>query len=157
LAQLNLKAKGDLAEIRVTADLLSRGYRIAFPFGEDFDFDLVLVAGKSLLRVQVKYAASDGAVIPLRCTSHSLTNGKVRRTKHYTAETIDLLAVYDRGTDSCYYLPATDLGTGRSLLHLRLAPAKNGQRIGTRLAHDYRDPDRAIEAASAAACLTHCQ
>ena len=150
LPQLNLTAKGDLAEMRVASDLLSRGYRIAFPFGEDFYFDLILIAGKSLLRVQVKHAESDGAVIPLRCSSHSLTNGKIRRTKHYTAETIDLLAVYDRGTDSCYYLPATNLGTGRSLLHLRLVPAKNGQRIGTRLARDYRDPARAIKALSKA-------
>lgn len=38
---------------------------------------------------------ADGAVINVRCRSHSLTNGKVIRIKHYTAETIDLLAVYD--------------------------------------------------------------
>ena len=40
--ELNKKAKGDLAELKVAADLRARGYRIAFPYGEDCDFDLIL-------------------------------------------------------------------------------------------------------------------
>ena len=35
------------------------------------------------------------------------------RTKRYTATTIDWLAVYDHTTDRCFYLSATELGTGR--------------------------------------------
>jgi len=56
------------------------------------------------------------------------------------AETIDILAVYDATSDRCYYIPATELGSGRSTLCLRLKPAKNGQRIGTRPAEDYLNP-----------------
>jgi hypothetical protein len=92
---LNLKGKGDLAELMVATDLLRRGHKIAILYGEDCDFDLVLIRGDRLERVQVKHARSDGSVINVRCHSHSLTNGKIRRTKHYTAKTIDLLAVYD--------------------------------------------------------------
>jgi hypothetical protein len=139
-AALNLKGKGDLAELMVATDLLRRGHRIAIPYGEDCDFDLVLIRRDRLERVQVKYTRSDGAVINVRCRSHSLTNGKVRRVKHYTAETIDLLAVYDATSDRCYYVPAAELGTGRSSLYLRLKPARNGQRVGTRPAGDYLDP-----------------
>lgn len=138
--RLNLKAKGDLAEMMVAVDLLRRGHKVAIPYGEDCDFDLVLIRGSQLERVQVKHARSDGAVINVRCNSHSLTNGKIRRTKHYTAETIDLLAVYDATSDRCYYVPAKELGTGRSTLCLRLTPARNGQRLGTRPAEDYLDP-----------------
>jgi hypothetical protein len=137
---LNLKAKGDLAELMVASDLLRRGHKIAIPYGEDCDFDLVLARGERLERVQVKYTRSDGAVINVRCRSHSLTNGKIRRTKQYTAKTIDLLAVYDATTDRCYYVPAAELGTGRSTLSLRVAPARNGQRVGTRPAGNYLDP-----------------
>ncbi len=141
VAPLNLKAKGDLAELMVAADLRRRGFGIALPFGEDNDFDLILIRQDRLERVQVKYVSSDGAVIPVRCRSHSLTNGKVRRTKHYTAKMIDLLAVYDATSKRCYYVPSSELGaTGRSIMHLRLRPALNGQRIGTRLASDYLDP-----------------
>jgi hypothetical protein len=35
-----------------------------------------------LERVQVKFGRSDGARLEVRCRSHSLTNGKVRATKH---------------------------------------------------------------------------
>ena len=36
-----LKTKGDLAELKVACDLIERGFRVAIPFGEDHDFDLV--------------------------------------------------------------------------------------------------------------------
>jgi hypothetical protein len=137
---LNLKGKGDLAELMVAADLRRRGFKIAIPFGEDCDFDLVLIREDRLERVQVKYAESNGVVIPVRCHSHSLTNGKVRKTKRYTAKTIDFLAVYDRTSERCYYIPASELGEGRSILHLRLQPARNKQYIGTRPAEHYLDP-----------------
>jgi hypothetical protein len=137
---LNLKGKGDLAELMVAADLRRRGFKIAIPFGEDCDFDLVLIRDDRLERVQVKYTESDGNVIKVKCLSHSLTNGKVRRTKHYTVKTIDLLAVYDSTSERCYYIPANMLGSGRSIIHLRLRPALNGQHIGTWLAADYLTP-----------------
>jgi hypothetical protein len=143
-SSLNRKARGDLAEMIVAADLMRRGFRIAFPFGEESDFDLILVAGPRLGRVQVKFTQSDGAVITVRCGSHSLTNGKVRQTKRYTAASIDVLAVYDKTTDRCYYVPAGELGGGRSMLHLRLTPAHNGQSARIRPAVEYLDPMAAL-------------
>ncbi len=139
-AQLHLKARDDLAELKVAVDLLSRGHKIAIPYGEDCDFDLVLIRSRRLERVLVKHTKSDGSVVCVRCRSHSLTNGKVRRTKQYTAETIDLLAVYDATTERCYYVPAEELGEGRASLYLRLKPARNGQRLRTRSADNYLDP-----------------
>jgi hypothetical protein len=137
---LNLKARGDLAELRVAVDLRRRGFGVAFPFGEDYDFDLILIRADRLERVQVKYTESDGRVVRVKCFSHSLTNGRVRKTKRYTAATVDLLAVYDITTDRCFYIPAAELGEGRSSIHLRLTPAKNNQVTRTRLAERYESP-----------------
>lgn len=92
-----LKKKGDLAELKVATDLANRGCCISIPFGEDCDYDLVADASGFLHRVQVKYTESDGEVVAVRCMSHSLTNGKIRQTKHYTAELVDWIAVYDFG------------------------------------------------------------
>jgi hypothetical protein len=136
-----LKRKGDLAELKVAADLADRGCCLSFPYGEDCDYDLIADFNAVLHRVQVKYTESDGKVISVRCMSHSLTNGKIRQTKHYTAEIVDWITVYDRTSDRCYYFPARELGRGRSRLHLRLTPARNGQRIGIRNALDYTDPE----------------
>lgn len=134
---MNRKSKGDLAELEVAADLVRRGYKLAFPFGEDWDYDLILCRGDGLERVQVKYGHSNHAVLAVRCRSHSLTKGRVRSTKRYTAETIDWLAVFDAATGRCYYIPATELAGGMDLMHLRLAPARNGQRLGVRYAAEY--------------------
>ena len=135
---LNRKAKGDLAELQVAADLRARGYKVAFPYGEDWDFDLILCRDSGALeRVQVKYARSDGSVISVSACSHSLTNGKVKATKHYTAATIDWLAVWDATLDRCYYVPAAELGGGMTQVMLRISPARNGQRQRIRLAERY--------------------
>ncbi len=136
-----LKRKGDLAEMKVAADLLDRGCCLSIPFGEDCDYDLIADKEHRLHRIQVKYTESNGRIIVVRCRSHSLTKGRIRQTKHYTAETIDWIAVYDRTTDRCYYCPSSELGDGRSELSLRLVAARNGQRIGIRSAEDYIDPD----------------
>src|SRR4051794_1199998 len=104
-----LKLKGDRAELEVARDLIRRGFRIAIPYGEDWDFDLIFQRPgcEALERVQVKYAESRNGVVPVRASSLSLTNGKVKQIKKYTAATIDWLTVYDRITDRCYYVPAT--------------------------------------------------
>jgi hypothetical protein len=136
--ELNKKAKGDLAELKVAADLRARGYRIAIPYGEDWDFDLILCRRDDKLeRVQVKYARSDGCVIEVQACSHSLTNGKVRATKYYTASMIDWLAVWEPVLDRCFYVPASELGTGMNHLALRLTPTRNGQVRRIRLAEHY--------------------
>jgi hypothetical protein len=133
------KQKGDLAELMVACDLSRRGCRIAIPFGEESDYDLVIDRHGKLERVQVKYVESDRRIITVQCRSNSLTNGKVRRIKRYTRATIDWLAVYDRTTDACFYIPSSELGDGRDTLTLRLAAPLNGQRMRIRFAEDYRD------------------
>jgi PD-(D/E)XK endonuclease len=106
----SLKRKGDLAELKVATDLIDRGCRISIPFGEDCDYDLIADYEGRLHRVQVKYTRSDGRVVVIRCRSHSLTKGKVRATKLYTAAMIDWIAVYDCTSERCYYCPSRELG-----------------------------------------------
>jgi PD-(D/E)XK endonuclease len=86
----------------IAADLIRRGYRIALPYGEDSDFDLILCREDPLERIQCKYSESNGVYVTVRCCSASLTNGKVRAIKRYTAATIDWLAAYRPTTDRCY-------------------------------------------------------
>lgn len=65
------KTKGDLAELMVAADLRRKGYKVAFPYGEDWDYELIFDHDGNLERVQVKYAEPDGSVLTVRCRSHS--------------------------------------------------------------------------------------
>jgi hypothetical protein len=137
-----LKTKGDLAELKVATDLVARGCRLSLPYGEDHDYDLVADYEGRLHRVQVKHTKSDGRVVKVKCFSHSLTAGKIRSTKHYSAAMVDWIAAYDVTTDRCYYVPSWILGAeGRSQLMLRLTPSRNGQLLRIRPAEDYLDPD----------------
>ena len=131
------KQLGTWAELAIAADLARRGYPLLFPVGEDCNFDLAIEREGMLERVQVKYSRSRDGVIPVRCVSHSLTKGVVRQTKRYTATMIEWLAVFDGKTQRCFYVPSSELGAGRSLLHLRLDPPANNQVKGIRLAADY--------------------
>jgi hypothetical protein len=133
----SLKAKGDLAEVIVAADLVRRGYKVAIPYGEDWDYDLIVCRGLALERMQVKYTHSNGEVMVVRCNSHSLTNGKIRATKLYTPEMIDWLAIYDASSDRCYYIPAAELGEGRYVLHVRLRWPTSNRRKDIHHASDY--------------------
>jgi hypothetical protein len=137
-----LKKKGDLAELKVATDLVARGCELSIPFGEDSSYDLIADFEGRLHRVQVKYTKSNGRVVMIRCRSHSLTKGKVRRTKIYTAAMVDWIAVFDATTERCYYVPSWILGSnGLSDVSLRLTPARNGQTLRIRPAEDYLDPD----------------
>jgi hypothetical protein len=131
-----LKQKGDLAELMVAADLRRRGYLICIPFGEDCDYDLVIERHGELERVQVKYARSDGATLYVKCYSHSLTNGRIRATKCYTAATVDWIAVWDATTGTPYYVHSS-IFDGHKQLTLRIGPTRNNQRLGIREARDY--------------------
>lgn len=134
-----LKRLGDLAELRVAADLVRRGHQVLLPFGEDCRYDLAVDRGDGRLeRIQVKYTASDGRVVEVRCRTTTVTAGRVRATARYTAAEVDWLAVFDATTDRCYYVPASRFD-GRSVLHLRLRPARNGQQRGVTLAADCLD------------------
>jgi len=137
-----LKLKGDRAEIEVAHDLVRRGFRIAIPYGEDWNFDLIFSRPDSeqLERVQVKHAIVRKGVIPVRCRSSSLTNGKVRSVKRYTAQMIDWIGVYCANTDRCYYVSSVELGVGRDEISLRLDAPRNCQQKGIRYAADYLDP-----------------
>ena len=56
----SLKKKGDLAELKVAADLVARGCRLSLPFGEDHDYDLI--AEKTDLEFESVWLATAGTI-----------------------------------------------------------------------------------------------
>lgn len=105
------------------AEAIKRGYKVAIPFGEDWRYDLIVLRNGKLERVQCKYTESNGKVVVVRC--RSLNNwSKIK----YKSTDIDWLAVYDKTTDKCYFVPASMLGIlGRAQINLRITPTGNKQ------------------------------
>lgn len=123
--------KGVLAESKILADIIAKGYKVAIPYGHDWKYDLIAERNGKLERIQVKYAQSNGVVIQVTCrTSNPWVKVK------YTSEMIDWIAVYDITTDKCYYIPASELGEGKARLILRIQDAKINVK-NCRYAKDY--------------------
>lgn len=136
------KEKATIAELAVATDLVSRGYHVAFPFGDCDAYDLLFHRNEQetflMERVQVKYTCSDGEVIAVKARSHSVTAGQVSTTRLYGPDSAEWVAVYDVTTKTCYYIRTSDLtqySTG--VVHLRLTKPKNNQQQGVRWASDY--------------------
>lgn len=73
-------------------------------------------------------------MVRVRTNYHSPTRGYVPGT--YGAHEVDAVVAYCGDTDTCYFLPIDEI-EGMGFLHLRLAPARNGQRAGVRMAAEY--------------------
>ena len=65
---------------------------------------------------------------------HSPSRGYVVTT--YSADEIDGFATYCRELDRCFFLPIEEFER-RTSARLRLAPARNGQLMGVKMAGDY--------------------
>jgi prevent-host-death family protein len=100
-------------------------------------YDLAFEIGDRILRVQCKWGALDDdcAVIKVPLQSSFLTPAGYVRSP-YRPEEIDLVAVYCQPLERFYLLPSA-LACGRSGIHLRLTPPRNGQRACINLASDF--------------------
>jgi hypothetical protein len=131
---MHTKDAGTLGEVMVIADAVRRGYKVAVPLGENGRYDLIVERLGRLERLQVKYVESDGVVIAVRCRS---CNGWL--TIRYCESDFEWLAVYDRTTNACYYIPSKFMGTGRVQMSLRLTPTRNHQARRVLWAKDFLD------------------
>lgn len=133
---MNTKIKGDVAELSIASDLRRQGHKVAFPFGENWDADLLVEVEDAVQRVQVKHATSDGVTVEVRCYTQTIVAGRRRATRLYTGRTVDWLAVYDATTTACPYLPAAEFA-GKSRLHIRYVPCTRNRRKDVRMASDF--------------------
>jgi hypothetical protein len=133
--ELTSSQKGGLAELKIAAAAADLGFGVLRPMTEGLRYDLVIDVAGCLLRVQCKWATrkDDVVSIPLRTSRH--TPGGYVRTL-YRADEIEGFAAYCRALESCFFLPIEDFG-GRTHAHLRLSPARNGQRHGVKMADEY--------------------
>jgi PD-(D/E)XK endonuclease len=136
ISKLTSSQKGAAAEAKIAAEAIRLGMEVYRPIAEGGRCDLILGMADSLLRVQCKWAPRVGDVIRvwIRTSRHTPTRGYVQTT--YSATEVDALGVYCADLDRCYLLPIS-LVEGRRAIFLRLAPARNCQKLGIHLAEKY--------------------
>jgi hypothetical protein len=123
--------KGTAAEAAVLNALVQRGLHVLTPFGQGHPYDLVLhLSGTRFLRIQCKAGRRrKGCLLFNSCTTD---HGRGRLPYVGFA---DLFGVYDASTEAVFLVPVQDVPA--FTCSLRLDPARNNQRRGTRLAADY--------------------
>jgi prevent-host-death family protein len=137
---LSTDQKGGIAETAILAAATKLGVPVLRPVIEHARYDLAFEIGDRILRVQCKWGAlsDDGAIIKVNLTSNWCTPTGYER-RYYSADEIDLVAVYCNELDQCYLLPIA-LVAGRRGIQLRVTPPKNGQRACLNLSVDFELP-----------------
>ena len=132
---LTTNQKGAIAEAAIVKTALELGYGVYRPAVEGGRYDLIFDTGSELQRVQCKWSPLHGSVIVIRSYStRRAAVGLVRNT--YKSGDFDLLVAYCAALDRCYAVPYERID-GATHLQLRIAPARNNQRLGVREASDY--------------------
>ena len=126
--------RGDLTEIHVTAALMRAGRRVLRPISGGLRYDLLVdnVDG-TYWRVQCKTGLLKDGYITFR-----LRNSDARRPNgvSYRGQ-IECFGVFCPENGRTYLVPMTAVASSDSTARLRLRPARNGQRVGVRLASEF--------------------
>ena len=134
-ATRNTKAVGDLSEVMVIAALVSHGYLVSIPFGENHRYDVIADDGTRLLRIQVKTGRRRGGIITFRCnSSHQHRRSGPTASRPYFGE-VEYIAVFCPETGKVYLVPESELVATTG--HLRVAPCLNQQVRKIRWAAEY--------------------
>jgi prevent-host-death family protein len=135
---LSTNTKGAIAEQAIMLAATKLHVPVWRPTSEHGRADLMFELGDRVWRVQCKWGrlSESGDVIIVSADScwHTPGRGYVRTS--YSETEIDLLAVYCGELDRSFLLPISAVA-GMRQIHLRLKPARNGQRACINLAEDY--------------------
>lgn len=137
------KNKGTIAEAKVKADLLVKGYGIAVPEGDYLPFDLICITPDfNMYKIQVKgYKMDRDGKIPLLLKRNKYKPDRKQgiRARTYTKEEVDVFALYVPHLDECFYISSDILDIRKHALAFRVEKTKKTNQWGTRLLKDYKD------------------
>jgi len=130
---LHSKTKGNVGELRVAADLSKRGFAVFTELGDSSKIDLIAIKESQIIRIQVKTQTdtSNGTICaPLRSCGPGYSY-------LYTANDVDVIAVYAMDKEVICYVPIISFGKKTKMI-LRFEKSKNNQTKGIHFVEDYQ-------------------
>jgi len=134
MANHHTKDKGDLAVLKVQADLCEQGLIVCTPQTEHALFDIVAYCGSRFWKVQVKFCSAPDGVLIGTC-QRTWADKHGNHIQKYADGDFDVLALYCPETDECYYIPWEKCN--KRCISLRVTPPLNGAKKYLR-AGDFR-------------------
>ena len=132
---LTTDRKGSIAEMGIAWHAYLLGVDVYKPLFEGGRYDLIFDLDDRLWRVQCKWGRRHGDVIIVRCYSTRRAREGLRQRLYSPAE-IDAVAAYCADLDRCFFLPIEHF-VGQRNIQLRLAPARNNQRLRVNWADEF--------------------
>ncbi|WP_256297887.1 group I intron-associated PD-(D/E)XK endonuclease [Haloarchaeobius salinus] len=120
---MNPSRRGDETEAVLLARLLDRGCSVAVPFGDSDRYDLLVDDDGDLFRVQCKTGSWVNGTVRFKLYSSTVADGE-RVDTVYTADEVDAYAVYSSETDTAYWVPLSETGSGEMRLRVEEPEAK---------------------------------
>ena len=137
---LHKKQLGNLGEMTIAADLISKGYEVFTELGDNSKVDLIaLDEDFKPWKIQVKCLSVKNNVVTLNRTK-SGPNYRFR----YQRKHADIYAVYIYELDMICYVPATLLMQNSKSLTIRTNQTENNQQSGINLASDFSSFEKAL-------------
>jgi hypothetical protein len=137
---LHKKQLGTLGEVKIIADLISKGYEVFKEIGDNSKVDLVVLdKNYKAWKIQVKTYHSNNGVVSL-CRYKSGPGYSFQ----YQPEHADIYAVFLPDEDLICYVPAPVLMGKERALTIRITAAKNNNQKLVNNASDYFDFERAL-------------
>lgn len=129
--QSNSKAKGELSEAIILAQLMKLGWAVSLPFGNNQRYDMILDSGETLIKAQCKTGRLQGGCV---CFAVSSANGFTHERKSYHGE-VEVILVYSPDLDTVYWVPINIVGTNEC--RLRVERTKGRATNGIKWASEY--------------------
>jgi prevent-host-death family protein len=133
---MNPNLRGTVGEMAIALEATRLGVEVFKPLSEHSRCDLIFGIGDRLLRVQCKSARLSGQVLQINLVSSWHTPSGYVRNKYLPSE-VDLVAAHCHELDRNYLIPFDRVEEGKSGIHFRLTPPKNGQRASIHFASEY--------------------
>ena len=122
---LTTDQKGAVAEAKIATAAIELGIGVSKPLSP-LPYDLVFDLGRSVLRIQCKWAVLDGETVVVRCRRcRRGRQGLIQR--RYDEGEVDAFAAYCQALERCFLVLVEEL-VARTTFMLRVAPTRNNQR-----------------------------
>jgi hypothetical protein len=128
----NTKSIGEVSEAMVIARLLSLGFSVSIPFGNNQRYDIIFDDGKWLKKGQIKTGKLKKGCVRFNTSS---VNGFTKKRSGYKGQ-VDYFLVYCPDTEKVYKVPEIEVGTGGVYLRVSL-PNKNAPTGRIKWAKDF--------------------
>ncbi|WP_435316899.1 group I intron-associated PD-(D/E)XK endonuclease [Haloarchaeobius sp. TZWSO28] len=103
----NTKDRGDETEAKIISELVSQGYSVSLPFGDNDKYDLILDDNGQLYRIQCK-TAWQNKPDTIRFNTHSQTTRNGRYHEETYHQTVDAFLVRYPELETLYWINVDD-------------------------------------------------